>query len=359
MGPRLCFRWFCLMVLAVPVRAGVAPAIEVVSPAPVSPVGLDLYLRVRLRTGDEPFTEAGGNRWCQAAIKNRFGRTVAQAILRDNGHDYDSKPADGEWTAPVALRLPAGNYSMQVTVKAGTERVSWHGEFVLTQPTATALRPDSKSDSVLAIMEQLGQLKAEIHTLGSSRTFPAAAWIAMLAVSIAGMALWLTLYRRRANEPPQLQEDLKPVPAANWKPLFSGFESIQSAVAGMKRDLSSTYQMQRRIMDERIRLARELVSLSRSLASADALDADLTQALKANLDEVLLNAGIARWDPEIGGPAPPESEQRPAKASGNGPPLSVVGVLSPGFRLRDGDSWIVLVRPVVEVIPVKSGGDNP
>jgi hypothetical protein len=140
--------------------------------------------------------------------------------------------------------------------------------------------------------------------------------------------------------------------------LFGGFEDIQSAVTNMKRDLSSTYQIQRRGLDERIRMARELALLSRSLESAVILNSDLTETLKANLNELLLNNGVARWDPEIGSPAPPESEKRPAKSRNGGPAMSVTRVLSPGFRLRDGEGWVVLTRPVVEVIPASFGMEN-
>jgi hypothetical protein len=294
-------------------------------------------------------------------IRNRLGRTVAQAVLRDNGRDFDSKPSDGEWTAPVSLQLPAGSYSVQVTVNTGTERFSRHGEFAVTTAATTVPRPNPEPDPLPVIKEQLGQLTAVVHALASNRSFPAAAWISLLALGVAGLAVGLTLRRRPMKQPlqpPGPLRDIPPAPEANWKPLFGCLDGIQSAVTSMKGDLSSTYQMQRRALDERIRLARELVSLSRSMDSAETLSSDLTQALKANLDELLLTAGVARWDPETGSPAPPESEQRFAKSHNGGPPLSVTRVLSPGFRLRDGESWRVLVRPVVEVIAIKHGAEN-
>ena len=352
MNPGFCFPWLCLVLLALPAGAWVTPAIEIVSPAPVSRAGDALLLRVRLRLGGGPFTEGGNNRWCQMTIRNHDGRTVAQAVLRDNGGDFDEKSSDGEWTAPVRLQLPPGNYSMYVTVNAGAERASEHGEFVVTPPETKPTPPESGPDQASAIKEQIGKLTKEVHALGSRR-FPATGWIGLLAVAVAGLAVWLTLQRHPTQKLIEPQQDLPPVPAANWKPLFSCFESIQSSVTSMKQDLSSTYQMQRRVLDERIKLARELVSLSLSLESAETLDGDLTQALKANLEELLLNAGVGRWDPVIGSSAPAESEQRPAKNGNGGSPLTVTRVLRPGFRMREGEGWLVLVRPVVEVVPAR------
>jgi hypothetical protein len=251
-----CFSWLRLALLAIPAGAWGAPTIEFVSPAPASQAGENLLVRVRLRLNGEPFTEGGANRWCQIDIRNRLGRTVAQAVLRDNGRDFDSKPSDGEWTAPVQLRLPAGSYSIQVTVNSGTERFSRHCEFAVTPASTTVPRPSLEPDPLPVIKEELGRLTAAVHALGSNRGFPAAAWISMLALGVAGLTVGLTLRGRPMKQPlqpPVSLWDIPPAPEANWKPLFGCLDGIQSAVSSIKGEVRSRYKLQGGGLDEWMR----------------------------------------------------------------------------------------------------------
>jgi hypothetical protein len=134
-----------------------------------------------------------------------------------------------------------------------------------------------------------------------------------------------------------------------WRPLFGAMDGLQTAVTGMKKDLSTTFQGQQTLFDQRVRLASELVSLSESLASVDTLTAPAAQALKAHLRTLLAEAGIEPWEPAVGQPAPPDCEQRPDPENRSAPQSSVTRVLRRGFRMRHGEGWIVLVRPVVAV----------
>jgi len=134
-----------------------------------------------------------------------------------------------------------------------------------------------------------------------------------------------------------------------WRALFGALEDAQRAVNTMRGDLSATYQAHQAVMDQWVRLVSELVSLTQSLASADALAGPAVQTLKSHLANLLADAGVDRWEPSVGLPAPPECEQRPDPTNDSTPPLSVTAVLSPGFRLRHTGGWIMLIRPVVTV----------
>lgn len=143
-----------------------------------------------------------------------------------------------------------------------------------------------------------------------------------------------------------------------WRTLFAAIESAQAAISTMRGDLSTTYQTHQAVMDRLVRLVSELVSLSQSLASAEALAGPAVQTLKSHLAVLLADAGVECWEPSVGLPAPSECEQRPDPTNDSAPALSVTAVLTPGFRLRHAGGWIVVVQPVVAVAMGTCRGEN-
>jgi len=143
-----------------------------------------------------------------------------------------------------------------------------------------------------------------------------------------------------------------------WRTLFAAIESAQAAISTMRGDLSTTYQTHQAVMDRLVRLVSELVSLSQSLASAEALAGPAVQTLKSHLAVLLADAGVECWEPSVGLPAPSECEQRPDPTNDSAPPLSVTAVLTPGFRLRHAGGWIVVGQPVVAVAMGTCRGEN-
>jgi hypothetical protein len=187
-----------------------------------------------------------------------------------------------------------------------------------------------------------------------------------------GQAVWITMRKTALTSLAAAGQFLKrllawrgrlrPQPAGpigeKWRTLFAAIESAQAAISTMREDLSTTYQTHQAVMDRLVRLVSELVSLSQSLASAEALAGPAVQTLKSHLALLLADAGVECWEPSVGLPAPPECEQRPDPTNDYVPPLSVSAVLTPGFRLRHAGGWIVLVQPVVGVATGTCRGEN-
>jgi hypothetical protein len=210
---------------------------------------------------------------------------------------------------------------------------------------------------------RMGELAAQVRALvarPSSEARPVlfvalGSLLVLSAIFALVLAIWFWMRRLApaAAAAPAGTGAPEPTPSGpaseKWRPLFGALESVLAAVTAMRKDLSVTFQTHQKLADQRVRLASELVSLSQSLASVDALAAPEAQALKAHLRNLLDEAGVESWEPPVGYPPPPECEQRPDPENSSTPPLSVTKVLRQGFRMRHGDGWIHLVPPVVAV----------
>jgi len=185
-----------------------------------------------------------------------------------------------------------------------------------------------------------------------------AALITMRKTVLTGIAAMRQFLTRLLARLAKLRRQPAGPVGEKWRALFGAMETAQAAISTIRGDLSVTYQTHQAVMDRLVRLVSELVSLSQSLASADALAGPAVQTLKSHLANLLADAGVERWEPSVGLPAPPECEQRPDPTNDSAPPLSVTAVLTPGFRLRHAGGWIVLVQPVVAVATGSCRGED-
>ncbi len=359
-----------LLYLSLATQAAAAESLIVTfaSPAAGATVSSDVSIMVRIVEDGRPFTEAGARRWAQATVLNQRGQTVAQLPLRDHGQGSDRRRGDGEWTATAHLRLPDGQYRLAVAVQRGEERFLHETSFAVsaTHAPPPAAAPEARVGAgadLAGVEARIGELAAQVRALAArppsearSVLFVAVGSLLVLS-AIFALVLAIRLWTRRPA-PAAAEEETGDGPSQQapsqgqgekWHPLFGALESIQTAARGIAKDLSSTFQAHQRLADQWVRLASELVSVSQSLASVDALAAPEARALKAHLRTLLSEGGVEPWEPPVGGPAPPECEQRPDPESHSAPPHTIMAVLAPGFRMRHGDGWIVLVRPVVAV----------
>jgi len=349
-------------------------------PAADATVSSDFSIAIRITEGSRPFTEAGARRWVQATVRKRGGQTVAQLPLRDHGQGSDRLRGDGEWTASTRIHLPDGQYSLAILIQRGDERYLPKTSFAVSTahapPSATTGEAGASAGADLARVDaRLGELAAQMQALADRApasggrpdggTVLLGVVVSILALSaILALVLVIRLWMRRptpvvagARSGASTPQPTPPGSAEEkWRPLFRALESLQTAVTEMRKDLSGTFQVHQVLMDQRKHLAEELVSLSQSLASVDTLAAPATQGLKAHFRHLLAEAGIEAWEPAVGVLAPPDCEQRPDPEDRSAPPQSVTEVLMPGFRMRHGEGWIVLVRPVVAVATGTQGG---
>ncbi len=392
--------WTVLLCSASPAQAAVEEPLTVVfvSPAADATVAPDISVTIRIAEDGQPFAQTGERQSVMATILKRE-QTVAQLPLYVDGQQSDRLPGDSEWTAPLRVRLPDGEYSVVVAIERGEEHYERQASFAVSSSQSL---PSGLTQQDVAIAQgeldgieaRLDELVAQVETLaarpspqeGRSGTgaslLGVMVWVLAL-VTIAALVLATWLWMRR----PGLAKGVASASSAGekWRPLFGalaslqtairgiekdvsttsqthqmmmdqwvrvageGLTSLQTAVSGIERDLSVTFQTHQAMMDQRVRVAGELVSLSQSLASVDTLTAPAAHALKAHLQDLLAKAGVESWEPATGLPAPPECEQRPDRENRSAPPLTVTAVLAPGFRMHRGDGWIVLVRPVVSV----------
>lgn len=358
---------FCLS-LATQAAAIEPLTVTSASPADGATVSSDVSIMVRIAEDGRPFTEAGARRWAQATVLNQRRQTVAQLPLRDHGQGSDRRRGDGEWTATAHLRLPDGQYRLAVAVQRGEERFLHETSFAVSATHAPTLAsaPEARVGAgadMTGVEARMGELAAQVRALvarppseARSVLFVALGSLLVLSTIFAlVLAIWFWMRRLApaAAAAPAGAGAPEPTPSGpageKWRPLFGALESVLAAVTAMRKDLSSTFQAQQTLLDQRVRLASELVSLSQSLASVDALAAPEAQALKAHLCTLLDEAGVESWAPAVGGPAPEQCEQRPDPESRSAPPLSVTAILRPGFRMHHGDGWIDLVPPVVAV----------
>jgi hypothetical protein len=329
-------------------------ALTCLAPAEGSEVAPDVLIVARISEDGRPFTEAGQRRWAQAVVFDQKGQPAAQVPLRDHGRGHDRERGDGEWSATSRLLLQKGSYRLRLIVQRGEERFSRECPFAVS--AAAQQMPAERLSAVEARLAKLATLVEGLPARLPPPKSQAPLWALLLSVVLAawlGMGIaWAVWLRRRA---PAVSSTSGPAPpaeavaSAKWRSLFDSLKALETTVAEIRKDLSGTFQAHRRLSDQQAELAGELVGLLQSLASVETLSAPHTRALQSQLDELLRRAGVERWVPVVGDPAPPECEQRPDTSNPSAPPFCVTQVLRPGFRMRQGEEWVTLVRPVVAV----------
>ncbi|MGA9115700.1 MAG: hypothetical protein WB626_02885 [Bacteroidota bacterium] len=337
-----------------------------VSPAPGDASERPVLCAVRITDEGRPFTEAGRGRGVEAMLRTAEGDLLARIVFRDNGKGGDERRGDGVWTAQVAVRFPEG--PGRLTVLARGEGRRGARTFALGMGPAGGRKKDQAErreptpPATGSVREKVHEgnapLPGESDALGTAAVLSAVFSFLGLCVLVA----FLFLVRRWTSGGPMRRAE----PAAgagaqggtgeSWRSLFAAAQELKQAADRLGRDLGGTYRAQRELAEERVRTARELVSLSQSVGSVKELDASLTRALQAHVGEVLRAAGIETWEPALGAPPPPECEQRPDNGAQGAPAHSVTAVLRPGYRMRQGDGYVQIQPPVVAVAAGGEGG---
>ena len=129
-----------------------------------------------------------------------------------------------------------------------------------------------------------------------------------------------------------------------WHPIFTGLSEIE-------KNITSIFHIHRELRDAHIKTLKDIVDVyvfSTMLKEVPEESKEYVEAFKVKLEEVLERCGIEKWEPRIGDVAPDGCKKRPA--SGDYPSYpegTVVKVISPGFRTREG---LIIEPPLVEVV---------
>jgi len=138
--------------------------------------------------------------------------------------------------------------------------------------------------------------------------------------------------------------EVEEIEEEKWRPIFTGLSEIE-------KNITSIFHIHRELRDTHIKTLKDIVDVyvfSTMLKEVPEESKEYVEAFKVKLEEVLERCGIEKWEPRIGDVAPDGCKKRPA--SGDYPSYpegTVVKVISPGFRTREG---LIIEPPLVEVV---------